>query len=147
MSIYTYTYIPSTASPTIPSIGLPHLIRYTFSGNSISEANRPDQNPPVVNQDEAKHQLDPLLDLVIASESPESQHDTLLKIAEEARIVSEGKAIAAATSVAALDPQILATLGLGVVPPIENNQETRTKEFFDESSDDICGSKLSTIYI
>ncbi|KAK0177772.1 hypothetical protein PV328_001786 [Microctonus aethiopoides] len=110
------------------------------NGNSINEANRPDQNPPVVNRDEAKHQLDPLLDLVIASESPESQHDTLLKIAEEARIVSEGKAIAAATSVAALDPQILATLGLGVVPPIENNQETKTKEFFDESSDDICGN-------
>lgn len=119
-------------------------VGYTrFSGNPISGANRPDQNQPIQSHRDGENQLDPLLDLVIASESPGSQREALLKIAEEARIASEPK-----IAVAALDRQILEKFGLGIVmPEVVNSGTVKTREFLEESSDDICASKCKSVVV
>ena len=104
---------------------------------------------------------DPLLDLVIASESPTSQQATLLRMAAEAaRISSEAQTAATATATVAItankishDSQILEKLsGLGAVIPssmIPTNQQITKlplkieKKYFAEFSDnDLCGSKV-----
>ncbi|XP_053594306.1 uncharacterized protein LOC103575567 [Microplitis demolitor] len=118
-------------------------------GNPISGVNRVDQNqlieswsePPAIDDSGRQRQqqeLDPLLNLVIASESPQLQHEALLRMAEEARISSEVKV--------ELNASILETFGLGLAPadifaestPVANDED----KFFEESSDDICGSNL-----
>lgn len=92
---------------------------------------------PSVNKNHTKDEkLDPLLNLVIASESPDSHKEQLLKIAEEARIASEPKV--------ALDSQVLETFGLGnfMAPGRNPEPETIEKKYMAESSDnDICGSE------
>ncbi|XP_011315537.1 uncharacterized protein iav [Fopius arisanus] len=91
---------------------------------------------PVINSNKEKcEKLDPLLNLVIASESPDSHKEQLLKMAEEARIASEPRV--------AIDSQILETFGLGnFIAPGDNNQlETKERKYMAESSDnDICGN-------
>ncbi|XP_063982771.1 uncharacterized protein Iav isoform X1 [Diachasmimorpha longicaudata] len=84
---------------------------------------------------ESTDKLDPLLNLVIASESPDSHKEQLLKMAKEARIASEPKV--------ALDSQILETFGLGnfIAPGGNLEPENKEKKYMAESSDnDICGS-------
>lgn len=108
-----------------------------FTGNPISGVARVDQNrlngPPP--EDSAKSDPDPLLNLVIASESPESQHEALLRMAEEARISSEVRV--------KLDASVLESFGLGLAPAelLAQAPVTEKDKLFDESSDDICGSK------
>ncbi|KAG8041888.1 hypothetical protein G9C98_007192 [Cotesia typhae] len=109
-----------------------------FTGNPISGVARVDQNrlngsPP---EDSAKSDPDPLLNLVIASESPESQHEALLRMAEEARISSEVRV--------KLDASVLESFGLGLAPAelLAQAPVTEKDKLFDESSDDICGSNL-----
>lgn len=102
--------------------------------NPISGINRVESKKPECN----KNELDPLLDLVIASESPDSHQETLLRIAEEARISSETKNT--------LESKILSNMGIGVDvdeddEDDENDDDESTKEHmnFTESSDsDIC---------
>ncbi|XP_044575344.1 uncharacterized protein LOC123259139 isoform X2 [Cotesia glomerata] len=107
-------------------------------GNPISGVARVDQNrlngPPP--EDSAKSDPDPLLNLVIASESPESQHEALLRMAEEARISSEVRV--------KLDASVLESFGLGLAPAeiLAQAPVTEKDKLFEESSDDICGSNL-----
>ncbi|XP_063982775.1 transient receptor potential cation channel subfamily V member 5 isoform X5 [Diachasmimorpha longicaudata] len=88
---------------------------------------------------ESTDKLDPLLNLVIASESPDSHKEQLLKMAKEARIASEPKV--------ALDSQILETFGLGnfIAPGGNLEPENKEKKYMAESSDnDICGSEYNS---
>ncbi|XP_044006234.1 uncharacterized protein LOC122851212 [Aphidius gifuensis] len=131
----TTSNIP-TAKPidtVIDKIVVPEIPRNPISGINRVESKKPECN---------KNELDPLLDLVIASESPDSHQETLLRIAEEARISSETKNTR--------ESKILANMGIGVDvdeddeddEDDDDDKSTKGNINFTESSDsDICRGK------
>lgn len=77
---------------------------------------------------------DPFLQLAIASETTED-YDTLLQIAKSALATSE------ASTVATVDPQILAHFTMIAPPPATEKPAIVKKQYFVESSDNDLGGE------